>query len=270
MIPMPMPPTRPLKQWTFRGLRASNRGGDGADEEEERGALQQGQPAPTGNPFTSTAAVLALGPGGWTAGVWAAVAVVVVVVLGGAGVGIAAGLGAFNPEESSTSTAADALPVTLQPMGYYDTSSSARIRGAGPISVQTCPTRASTITCPADDGTDFDISAGGKYEWVAGYGEGYVDAFKGCSHAASMTTPYANSHCGGLYVDGFALIKSDATGFGSVHNYVAAIDGIDSIAARSLASLAVLAARASSSALLASRARVSAWSAALRSAGSGE
>jgi hypothetical protein len=221
-----LPPRRP---WTFRGLRAASSDGD---EEAERGALQQRQPAPTGNPFASVAAVLAA-PGSWSAGVWAAVVVGTVVVLGGAGVGIAAGMGAFDPEESSTSTAtdaaADALPVTVQPMGYYATSSAARIRGAGPVSVQTCPDRRSTVTCPDTDGNDVDITASSKYEWISAFGEGYVDAFGGCSHAgASMTTPYANSHAGGMMVDEYANIAAGITQ--DVDNYIAGVSSLNSIA----------------------------------------
>ena len=120
------------------------------------------------------------------------------------------------------------LPVTVQPMGYYATSNTARISTAGPVAVDTCPTRASTITCPSDDGTVVDITANSKYEFFFAFGEGYVDAFGSCSHAdASMTTPYGNSHAGGMMVDEYANVADGFTQ--DVDNYISGVASLNSI-----------------------------------------
>jgi hypothetical protein len=210
-----MPPS--IGQWTFHGLRAASY--KYVEWVEGTTPQQRPLPAPTGNTSTKRkiAAVLVVAS--------------VVLIIAGVGVSIAAGAGVFNGDESDKNTAADAaaLPVTVQPMGYYATSSTARIRGAGPVSVDTCATRRSTITCTDNTGTVVDITADSNYEWFSAFGEGYVDAFGGCSHTgASMTTPYANSHAGGMMVDEYANVVAGLTQ--DVDNYIAGVSSLNSIA----------------------------------------
>ena len=200
---MPMPPTRPFKLWTFRGLRAS---GNGGADEEERGALQQGQPAPTGNPFASVAAVLAA-PGSWSVGVWAAVAVLAVVVIGGTSVGIAAGVGAFDPEESSstsTPTSVENMAVNVVGMNAPPPSSSP-LRGAVAIGAEVtaanCNDARSRLKCPTTDGGEVDLTEYGV-EWAFVYGEGYVGMSDECHIISTgFLSPYSIVQAGGVMIE---------------------------------------------------------------------
>ena len=211
-----------VRQWTFRGLRASS-ASEGGDEE-ERGALRKPPaPAATGGPCTGVSIVAAET---WTG---ACVGILTLIASASSPRSSCPLWANSAGDDNTVATAADAaaLPVTVQPMGYYATSSTARIRGAGPVAVDACPSRASTITCPADDGTVVDITANNKYEWFSAFGEGYVDAFGGCSHAASMTTPYGNSHAGGMMVDEYANVVAGITQ--DVDNYIAGVATLNSI-----------------------------------------
>lgn len=87
--------------------------------------------------------------------------------------------------------------------------------------VDECPSRASTITCPVQGGTSVNIAANAKYDWVMAFGEGYANAFGKCTHPVSLDTPYYTSHAGGMFVDQFAKLRPGINT--DVTNYAEAI-----------------------------------------------
>ena len=138
------------------------------------------------------------------------------------------------PPPSPPSPPSGAQPVSVQGMQAYGAppspapaSSRRALQDGGQevevqrTTVDECPSSASAITCPVQGGTNLDIAAGGKYDWLMAFGEGYANAFGPCTHPASIDTPFYTSHAGGMFVDQYAKLKVDINP--DVTNYAAAI-----------------------------------------------